>query len=135
MGRQTPIPAPMINRPISKIGKCLAKYIVVHPTKIHDCPMISVRFRPISSAILPPTNMKIITEISKLLTKRNTKSYFDVVSNMVLLSYLLNQDTSSSVISSESVVVFGFENATAAVGLNPNAVPIVKVLVNVITTA
>ena len=85
--------------------------------------------------MLPPTNMKIITEISKLLTKRNTKSYFDVVSNNVLLWYLLNQDTSSSVISSESVVVFGFENATAAVGLNPNAVPIVKVLVNVITTA
>ena len=54
---------------------------------------------------------------------------------MLLLWYLLNHDTSSSVISSESVVVFGFENATAAVGLNPNAVPIVKVLVNVITTA
>ena len=52
-----------------------------------------------------------------------------------LAFYLLNQDTSSSVISSESVVVFGFENAIAAVGLNPNAVPIVNVLVNVMTTA
>ena len=70
IGKQSPTPAPVMIRPRSKIGKFLAKYIIIQPTTIPDWPMIKVGFRPIISAILPPISNRIIKEMITELTVR-----------------------------------------------------------------
>ena len=70
IGKQSPTPAPVIIRPRSKIGKFLAKYMIIQPITMPDCPMIKVGFRPIISAMLPPISNKIIKDMITELTER-----------------------------------------------------------------
>ena len=78
-----PVPTPMKNLPLIKIGNVGAKYILTHPIKMIICPKISDFLRPNASLTNPDKRTKIIIEICMMLINQDISLSSKILSNVV----------------------------------------------------
>ena len=72
--RLKPAPSPIMNLPIRRLMKLVARYTTIHPRRMQVWPTRIVLLGPRSSAMKPLTNKEIMIEMCIMLTEMDFKN-------------------------------------------------------------